>query len=79
MGCGSQAERVQKCTLLTQFMMTVIFRKNVIKIGTSKAITIPSKWAENKKEIGAVLFDMNNKEERRLFFETQEYIIEKQE
>lgn len=60
-------------------MTTLFFKKELIKIGDSKAIVVPSNWAKEKEEVGVVAFDLKQKEDRELYHQTQEYILDKLE
>lgn len=60
-------------------MAVIVPSKKLTETGKSKALIIPKKWAEDKEEVGAVVFDMNSKNDRKLFFDTKEDIIDKTE
>lgn len=56
---------------------SIIFRAKVLDVGTSRMITVPKKWANEKVEVGAVLFDLQDKEARKDFYDIQEEVIER--
>ena len=47
----------------------IAIEKKIIKTGNvSRAVIIPKDWAEEKKEVGIIVFDLNDETDRTEYF-----------
>ena len=56
--------------------MPIMFEKKVLEAGGCKIVILPKNWAEDKENIGVIGFDLSKKDERKIFFDFKERLIE---
>jgi len=53
----------------------IAIEKNIIKTGNvSRAVIIPKEWAKEKKEVGVIVFDLNDEKDRTEYFNARSQI-----
>jgi len=53
----------------------IAIEKKIIKTGNvSRAVIIPKEWAKDKKEVGIIVFDLNDETDRTEYFNARSQI-----
>ena len=58
--------------------MGIHIEKKLSTVGNCKAVYLPKTWAVHVVQVGILIYDLKNKEERKRFFEAKERMIEEQ-